>query len=158
MQSKFLHEQNLAAFDYLCIDTLYRQNLKSEIRRDHFMIDILNRDPMGLADMQEFHQRLDKAKGFDTDFVKNVAYMIAEVGEVLNAFRMIDKAQNSTEKEAHRDHVAEELADCLAYLLKLANYAEIDLESAYISKMNRNISRTWHNTETTSTTKGVDRT
>jgi NTP pyrophosphatase (non-canonical NTP hydrolase) len=37
-----------------------------------------------------------------------------------------------------------EMADCMAYLLKLANYAGIDLEAAYRDKMNTNRSRNWH--------------
>jgi NTP pyrophosphatase (non-canonical NTP hydrolase) len=36
-----------------------------------------------------------------------------------------------------------ELADCMAYLLKMANYAEIDLEAAYLAKMNFNRTREW---------------
>ena len=37
----------------------------------------------------------------------------------------------------------EELADALAYLLKIANHAGIDLENAYLKKMGRNWNRTW---------------
>lgn len=112
------------------------------------MLDILQKERLTLTDMQEFHKALDTAKNFDTDFVRNVAYMIAEVGEVLNAFRLIDKSratksQSAVEVKANRDHVAEELADCLAYVIKLANYADIDLESAYVAKMSHNVSRTW---------------
>ena len=109
------------------------------------MIDILKRKPLSLADMQEFHRRLDDAKEFDTDFVKNVAYLVAEVGEVLNAFRMIDRCQDKDELAAHQADVAEELADCLAYVVKLANYANVSLEDAYVNKMNRNVSRSWTN-------------
>lgn len=42
-----------------------------------------------------------------------------------------------------RDVLAEELADCLAYLVKLANYAGVDLEAAYLAKMRRNLGREW---------------
>lgn len=112
------------------------------------MLDILNRDPLTLSDMQEFHQALDNEKGFDTDFVRNVAYMAAEVGEVLNAYRGFDSSRadnftNDVTTETALAGVAEELADCLAYVVKLANYADIDLEDAYVAKMSRNISRKW---------------
>lgn len=112
------------------------------------MLDILNRAPLTLSDMQEFHHALDNEKGFDTDFVRNVAYMAAEVGEVLNAFRGFDRSRSDqissdAATETALADVAEELADCLAYVVKLANYADIDLEDAYVSKMSRNISRTW---------------
>jgi NTP pyrophosphatase (non-canonical NTP hydrolase) len=36
-----------------------------------------------------------------------------------------------------------ELADLLAYILKLANYTGIDLEQAYLEKMGHNIGRDW---------------
>lgn len=112
------------------------------------MLDILNRAPLTLSDMQEFHHALDNEKGFDTDFVRNVAYMAAEVGEVLNAFRGLESSgrdhdSNDASMETALADVADELADCLAYVVKLANYADIDLEDAYIAKMSRNISRTW---------------
>ena len=41
------------------------------------------------------------------------------------------------------DALREELADCLAYLLKLANYAGFDLEEAYLEKMRINREREW---------------
>ncbi len=37
----------------------------------------------------------------------------------------------------------EELADCLAYLLKLANYTGVDLEQAYLAKMGVHKERIW---------------
>jgi len=42
-----------------------------------------------------------------------------------------------------KEALESELADCMAYLLKLANYAGVDLESAYRQKMNTNSSRFW---------------
>jgi len=35
------------------------------------------------------------------------------------------------------------MADCLAYLVKLANYAGIDLQEAYLTKMRQNLERRW---------------
>ncbi len=45
--------------------------------------------------------------------------------------------------EAAKADLQEELADALAFLLKIANDAGIDLEAAYLSKMDRNLARTW---------------
>jgi NTP pyrophosphatase (non-canonical NTP hydrolase) len=39
--------------------------------------------------------------------------------------------------------IQEELADVLAYVLKLANYTGIDLEEAYLRKMQLNERREW---------------
>lgn len=44
---------------------------------------------------------------------------------------------------AHREDLGGEIADCLAYLLKLANRAGIDLHEAYRAKMARNVERSW---------------
>ena len=43
----------------------------------------------------------------------------------------------------HRPTLRGELADLLAYLLKIANYTGIDLEQAYLEKMRTNINRNW---------------
>ena len=49
----------------------------------------------------------------------------------------------SVAAEQRRPQLEGELSDCLAYLLKLANYLEIDLEEAYLAKMKENESRAW---------------
>ncbi len=111
------------------------------------MIDLLDRDPLTLADMQAFHRWLDAEKCFDSDPYRNVAYFAGEMGEVVLALRgylrAIDGAAGAGVDEA-RGQVGEELADCLAYVLKLANLTGIDLEAAYVAKMRRNAARTWH--------------
>ena len=45
--------------------------------------------------------------------------------------------------ENSRAGIKSEIADCMAYLLKLANYAGIDLEQAYQEKMSINETRSW---------------
>jgi NTP pyrophosphatase (non-canonical NTP hydrolase) len=35
----------------------------------------------------------------------------------------------------------------LAYVIKLANYAGVDLEAAYLEKMRTNADRTWRDSE-----------
>ena len=42
-----------------------------------------------------------------------------------------------------RTTLRSELADLLAYTIKLANYTGIDLEEAYLEKMRVNVQRTW---------------
>lgn len=111
------------------------------------MLDLLNQDHLALHDMQQFHRALDKAKNFDPDFIKNVGYMVAEVGEAVTAYRDLDRASDAAKSDA-RAHLGEELADCLAYVLKLANYAEVDLHTAYVRKMAINVDRTWGDGDT----------
>lgn len=100
-------------------------------------------DTACLRDLQAFHEKLDSEKEFDMDLFRNIAYLAEEVGEVVQAARALKCASESNDIDCARVHVGEELADCLAYILKLANYAEVDLQDAYLSKMRRNFDRSW---------------
>ena len=96
-----------------------------------------------LGDFQQFHQRLDQDKQFLTDPYLNFILLQEEVGELARAFarRWIAKATGGPDDA--QPAICEEMADVLAYLLKLANYAGIDLEAAYLEKMRRNQGREW---------------
>jgi NTP pyrophosphatase (non-canonical NTP hydrolase) len=94
--------------------------------------------------MQAFHQELDGEKNFDTDLLRNVAYLCGEIGEVVSAIRKLKVPEDPTARSSAQDNLGEELADCLAYILKIANYAQVDLQEAYLTKMKRNLGRNWH--------------
>jgi NTP pyrophosphatase (non-canonical NTP hydrolase) len=66
-----------------------------------------------------------------------------EVGELGSALADMWRTQALGEGRDSRESLREELADCLAYLLKLANYAGFDLEEAYLDKMRENQEREW---------------
>ena len=108
------------------------------------MLDLLSKDNLGLDDLQAFHRALDEEKHFDQDIFRNIAYLTGEIGELVTAIRKARKAKSASEQSDAREHVGEELADCLAYVLKLANYAGIDLHEAYVNKMRHNMNREWH--------------
>jgi NTP pyrophosphatase (non-canonical NTP hydrolase) len=108
------------------------------------MEDLLSKDSLALRDLQAFHQELDQEKHFDKDIFRNVAYLTGEIGEFVSAVRKLRKITDAQEALEAREHVGEEIADCLAYVVKLANYAEIDLHEAYVKKMKRNLNREWH--------------
>ena len=108
------------------------------------LLQLLSKDELGLRELQAFHRELDKEKHFDRDIFRNIAYLSGEIGELVSAIRAQRKAEDTSEKEAARVQVGEELADCLAYVVKLANYAEVDLHKAYVTKMQRNTNREWH--------------
>jgi NTP pyrophosphatase (non-canonical NTP hydrolase) len=107
------------------------------------MKELLAKDDLCLQDLQAFHESLDHEKGFDLDKLRNVAYLSEEIGEVVHAIRELEKAKSSDASEKAREHLGEELADCLAYVLKLANYGGVDLQEAYVRKMTQNLDRTW---------------
>jgi NTP pyrophosphatase (non-canonical NTP hydrolase) len=108
------------------------------------LFQLLSKDCLGLQDLQAFHRELDKEKHFDQDIFRNIAYLSGEIGELVSAIRRLRKANDALEESDARAHIGEELADCLAYVLKLANYAEVDLHEAYVNKMQRNTNREWH--------------
>jgi len=105
---------------------------------------LVDKDKLCIRELQAFHESLDREKEFDSDMLRNVAYLSEEIGEVVSAIRDFKNADEPSSVETARAHFGEELADCLAYILKLANYGGIDLQEAYVRKMERNLTRTWH--------------
>ena len=111
-----------------------------------------------LAAFQKFHQQLDESKHFDPDLFFNYILLTEEMGEIAKELvgiwrdtkrlaadgREAEMAQRES-LDNHRADLRAELADLLAYTLKLANYAGIDLEAAYLEKMRSNIRRDWSN-------------
>ena len=109
-----------------------------------------------LPDFQRFHRALDQEKGFVADLFFNYICLTEEIGELGRVLkqtwrlqdRLLPQAGNRQEahdraKEALQAELQEELADNLAYLLKIANDAGIDLESAYLKKMGQDRQRSW---------------
>jgi len=109
-----------------------------------------------LSDFQRWHHTLDRHKGFLTDVYFNYICLMEEIGELGAELKAVWGAQEllyeklGNQQEArdralqeHLPHLQKELADCLAYLLKLANYSGVDLEGSYVAKMNANRERTW---------------
>ncbi|PKO21115.1 MAG: hypothetical protein CVU38_16480 [Chloroflexi bacterium HGW-Chloroflexi-1] len=102
-----------------------------------------------LPDFQRFHQVMDREKGFVADLFFNYLCLTEEIGEVGHALAQVWKQQeqlllqvgNRQEArdralDAVRANLQEELAAALAYLLKIANDAGVDLESAYRIEQN----------------------
>jgi NTP pyrophosphatase (non-canonical NTP hydrolase) len=108
------------------------------------LFQLLSKDCLGLQDLQAFHRELDQEKHFDQDIFRNIAYLSGEIGELVSAVRRLRKAGEVAEESDARIHVGEELADCLAYVVKLANYMEVDLHEAYVNKMQSSTKREWH--------------
>jgi deoxyguanosine kinase len=104
-----------------------------------------------LGSYQQFQRELDVGNGFDPDLLFNYTGFVEEVGELGQEMRQIwrekhrlqgdglDPGEALAQTLAHRrSNLKEELADLLAHLLKLANLAGIDLESAYREKISGN--------------------
>ncbi|PYF06701.1 MazG nucleotide pyrophosphohydrolase domain-containing protein [Ureibacillus chungkukjangi] len=79
----------------------------------------------------------------------NYMLLTTEVSEVAEEFRGIfnktyklvnDEGMHENEafkiaKDLHKEDIGKELSDCIAYLLKFANYLDIDLEDSFYKKM-----------------------
>jgi NTP pyrophosphatase (non-canonical NTP hydrolase) len=109
-----------------------------------------------LSAYQQFHRHLDDNKDFDPDLFFNYILLTEEMGEIAKELvkiwkdsqrmasdgRPLEKAQQEAINK-NRANLRNELADLLAYTLKLANFTGIDLEQAYLDKMKHNIGRDW---------------
>ena len=101
-----------------------------------------------LSDFQHWHLALDQEKGFLTDLYFNFIGLTEEIGRLGAQLKEVWAAQETlydqvgNRQEAQDRALQErlpdlrkELADCLTYLLRLANYTGVDLEQAYLAKM-----------------------
>ncbi|WP_018756316.1 MazG-like family protein [Paenibacillus terrigena] len=112
-----------------------------------------------MKDVQAYYQTFQEEMGWDKvdpqDFQSSKEFLLyihmlltTEVAEVAEEFRTIlyrtkdltekGMAQNAAflqAKQEVRENLGKELADCLAYLCKLANYFEYDLEDELRSKL-----------------------
>ena len=73
---------------------------------------------------------------------KNLAMALAgEAGEVIEHFQWLTPEQSASLDAEARGAVAEELADVLLYLVRLADVLEVDLAEAAVRKMAINAER-----------------
>ena len=109
-----------------------------------------------LQEYQDLHVELDRVKGFNTNVYFNYLCLCEEMGELgselaqIWRYQDVQVAKGQSAEQAlqtvlcdRRGSVGAELADCLAYLLKLANYTGIDLDTAYRKKIKPNLGRVW---------------
>lgn len=111
-----------------------------------------------MKELQEFSKQYQKSMGWDINedsydnsrasILNNYMLLTTEVAEVAEELRKAFNMTNSYVKNGMdeekafklaKEHVTEDLgkevADCLAYLLKLANFFDIDMEKSFYSKM-----------------------
>jgi deoxyguanosine kinase len=101
-----------------------------------------------LGDFQRWHLALDREKGLLTDLYFNFICLTEEIGDLGAELKGVWAAQEEFYKKVGNRQEAldraiqerlpelrQELADCLAFLLRLANYTGIDLEEACLDEM-----------------------
>ncbi|WP_413377351.1 MazG nucleotide pyrophosphohydrolase domain-containing protein [Alkalihalobacillus sp. 1P02AB] len=112
-----------------------------------------------MKEVQHYLKDFQKEKNWDIPnrefleskmaILNNYMLLTTEVSEVAEEFRgiftmtkQLQQSENLTEEEAfirakelHKENISKELADCIAYIIKFANYFEIDMEKSFYNKM-----------------------
>ncbi|WP_423800767.1 hypothetical protein [Neobacillus sp. SAB-20_R2A] len=113
-----------------------------------------------MKDIQEFLKEFQREMNWEisnnsykesrASILNNYMLLTTEVSEVAEEFRAIFNKTSSfvinegfgeadafkLAKEIHKENIGKELSDCIAYIVKFANYLEIDLEDSFYKKMN----------------------
>jgi dCTP diphosphatase len=99
--------------------------------------------PPPLRDLDDLRERL-RAFAAARDWEqfhspKNLAMaLVAEAAELVEHFQWLTEAQSASLPPERRAAVAEELADVLLYLVRIADRLDVDLLAAAAAKMARN--------------------
>jgi NTP pyrophosphatase (non-canonical NTP hydrolase) len=95
-----------------------------------------------LTKLQSYVQKMVHLRGFEQETLRDVMLLfVEEVGELAKAVRKRTGLKISA-TDAQKE-VSVELADCLIYLLDLANLAEVDLDLAFREKEAINFEKQW---------------
>jgi NTP pyrophosphatase (non-canonical NTP hydrolase) len=96
-----------------------------------------------LPDLQRYMDEVCKERGWTKDgYAEKFLLFTEEVGELAKAIRKTQGLYQERAKQKHLE-LEEEFADVLSYLLDLANYFQVDLETAFRKKEQVNATRTW---------------
>jgi len=132
-------------FSSIITSGLSFNQIKNRIRKHKVSLrnSLLKSSPT-LADLQNYIEGIVKARGFSKEEINNVALLLVEeVGELAKAIRLEIGLKLGKSYKDQPTSMELELADCLFYLLDLANLANINLEDALRSKEAINSGREW---------------
>lgn len=97
-----------------------------------------------LTELQKYVADIVKTRGFSEESLTDVALLLVEeVGELARAIRVETGLKLPLERLKSVKSLDSELADCLVYLIDLANLSNIDLEQALREKEALNAQRKW---------------
>jgi NTP pyrophosphatase (non-canonical NTP hydrolase) len=96
-----------------------------------------------LPELQRYMDEICKERGWTKDsYAEKFLLFTEEVGELAKAIRRTQGLYQEKAKQKHLE-LEEEFADVLSYLLDLANYFQVDLETVFREKEQVNATRTW---------------
>ena len=107
------------------------------------MTDLIAKPAAPIRDLDQLRERL-RTFVAERDWdqfhsPKNLAMaLIAEAAELVEHFQWLTEGESAALPDAKRAEVADELADVLVYLVRLADKLDIDLLAAVTAKMARN--------------------
>jgi len=97
-----------------------------------------------LTEFQNYVRHMIKRRGFKKETFENVLLLLVEeIGELARAARSLIGLKVSRKRIDTYKSLRHELADCLIYLMDLANLADINLEDALKEKERINSTRKW---------------
>jgi NTP pyrophosphatase (non-canonical NTP hydrolase) len=97
-----------------------------------------------LTDLQNYVRDMVKRRGFEKETTEDVLLLLVEeIGELARAIRDLKGLKVGRKSENVYKNLREELADCLIYLLDIANLADVNLEGALREKEKLNSARKW---------------
>ncbi|WP_020533483.1 MazG nucleotide pyrophosphohydrolase domain-containing protein [Flexithrix dorotheae] len=97
-----------------------------------------------LKDFQEYIKEVCAERGWDkNNHLELFLLFTEEIGELAKAIRKHENLYHEEGKEDLPFELEEEFADVFAYLLDLANYFKVDLETAFRKKEAVNEKRKW---------------
>lgn len=97
-----------------------------------------------LFDLQKYVKKMVAHRGFDNETIQDVLLLLVEeIGELAKAIREQMGLKVNLDDLSRSKDIRNEIADCLIYLIDLANLANVDLQDAFIEKENTNKKGTW---------------
>ena len=95
---------------------------------------------------QQYIKQLCLERGWDKNDPLEIFLLFSEeVGELAKAIRNRMKIYHEEGKVLKENELEDEFADVFSYLLDLANHFNIDLETAFRKKEEKNAKRVWKN-------------
>ena len=117
--------------------------IKPNIQKIQNEISLFFKNKWNLFMLQKYVKQFVDEKGFEKETIKDVLLLFT--GEVLELTKSIQKSTDLKTKieEDKLKNIEDEFADCLIYLLDLANLSNINLEKAFLYKMEKNKETEW---------------
>lgn len=96
----------------------------------------------GLRDLQQYFASVAKEREYERETLQDLLLLlIEEVGELARAIASAKDLKRGVEHTKAIDSIAQELADCLIYILNMANATGVDMMEAVQTKERANVRR-----------------